>query len=109
VKQNVNLSGPREGSTEVHPCPVVDRVFAFEYSRGMSTDTPAPAAECEATRYAVGPCDSGVVYVVEYRSTAGALLDSHPTCFRHGIAEVDRHYASGGIAQAAMVDAPRAD
>jgi hypothetical protein len=41
--------------------------------------------ECQATRYA-----------------PGAETDSHPACFQHGLAEVDRHHASGGIARAEL-------
>ena len=64
-----------------------------------------PERVCEATRYASGPCEPvqpshDVVYV-----SAGKETDRHPACFRHGLAEVDRHYSAAGMAQVEMVDA----
>ena len=64
-----------------------------------STASTDPARECAATRYAKGECDSPAKFDVVYRNTNGAVLDRHPACFRHGLAEVDRHAASGGIAR----------
>lgn len=56
---------------------------------------------CEATQYAPGPCQGPARFRVVYRSrTDRKVLDSHPACFRHGLAEVDRAHASGGIALA---------
>lgn len=60
------------------------------------TDT---VRECGAKRYAKEECDGPAKFDVVYRNDEGGILDQHPACFRHGLAEVDRHAASGGIAR----------
>lgn len=56
---------------------------------------------CEAARYAPDArcSDSPPKHHVVYRSSSGAIMDDHPACFAHGMAEVDRHHASGGVAR----------
>jgi hypothetical protein len=59
--------------------------------------------ECQATRYAPGACsETPPKFEVVYFNSKGAETDSHPACFQHGLAEVDRHHASGGIARAEL-------
>ena len=58
---------------------------------------------CGAQRYAKGDCDGPPKFEVFYRNTHGAVLDRHPACFKHGLAEVDRHHASGGISRCDLV------
>jgi hypothetical protein len=55
---------------------------------------------CEVKRYGVTTecSDEGPVWDVVYRNKAGKELSRHPACFRHGLAEQDRHYRAGGIA-----------
>lgn len=60
---------------------------------------------CKAQRYARSPhCEEdGPVWDVVYRNQAGKVLDWHPACFRHGLAEVDAHNRAGGIATCDLV------
>lgn len=58
---------------------------------------------CEATRYSPKPCsETPPKFEVFYTGTKGQETDSHPACFLHGLAEVDRHYQSGGISRCEM-------
>lgn len=55
---------------------------------------------CQATRYDPRPCTETpprwrVVWRTQDRSK---VLDQHPACFLHGLAEVERHHRSAGIA-----------
>lgn len=49
-------------------------------------------------------CDKPPTFDVIYLSR-GKVVDRHPACFEHGLAEVDRAHASGSIAEARLVDA----
>jgi hypothetical protein len=61
---------------------------------------------CEAQRYDKRPCEGSANFVVRYMTKDRAkTLDSHPACFRHGLAEVERHNRSGGIAVCELVPA----
>lgn len=54
---------------------------------------------CVARRYAAGSsCPDPVSWKVVYRGVGGRVLDQHPACFTHGLAEVERHHNSAGIA-----------
>lgn len=57
--------------------------------------------ECQSKRYAAHQdCEpDGPVWDVVYRTTGGKELLRRPACFRHGLAEQDRHYASEGLAE----------
>lgn len=68
---------------------------------------PPPERTCEATRYAPGPCEGPARFDIVYRvGQPRREHDRHPACFRHGLAEVDRHHASGAISEIDMVEAP---
>lgn len=65
------------------------------------------SGECGALRRARGdrPCAGPLKYRVEYRSSDGRVLErSSPCCFTHGLAEVERHLAAGGAAEAHLVE-----
>lgn len=50
-------------------------------------------------------CDGPARFVVRYaRRDTGAVLDEHPACFRHGLAEVERHEAADGMSKASLVE-----
>lgn len=72
----------------------------------MTPDAAAPATDpptCQATRYGAGPCTpDGPRFDVVYTASDGTELDRHPACFRHALAETDRHHASAGIARCDM-------
>lgn len=61
---------------------------------------------CMATRYAKGPCNGPASFRVVYRSQDGTVIDAHPACFRHGLAEVERHYAAAGMARCDLEESP---
>lgn len=63
--------------------------------------------DCESTRYAPSkPCsEDRVHWCVVYFNSKGEEMDSHPACFLHGLAEVDRHYASAGMVRCELREA----
>lgn len=64
--------------------------------------------QCAAQRYSQRkPCSDVPEFNVVYRSTDGRVLDRHPACFTHGLAEVDRHHASAGMASCDLEPAER--
>ena len=50
-----------------------------------------------------GDCEGPADFDVVYRSPSGKEIDRGACCFRHGLAEVDRHYAAAGMATAELV------
>ncbi len=56
--------------------------------------------DCGSRRYGRGShCTEAAKWDVVYRNRDRSVeLDRHPACFTHGMAEVDRHVQSGGIA-----------
>lgn len=54
--------------------------------------------DCDAVRYAPRKRCGPVTFRVVYRIKGTTHQDSHPACFVHGLAEVERHHASGGMA-----------
>lgn len=73
----------------------------------MPVTMPAPQLACESTRYSPSlVCsDQPPRHEVAYHSTiTGRVTERHPTCFMHGLAEVERHHASGGMATAELRD-----
>lgn len=75
--------------------------------RDVDADTltlvPLPRS-CESTRYGrYRECNGRPEFDVVYSTgTPPTEHDRHPACFRHALAEVDRHYASAGMAQCEM-------
>jgi hypothetical protein len=65
--------------------------------------------ECQSKRYSKSPnCEGdGPVWDVVYRNTDGKELSRHPACFRHGLAEQDRHYRAAGMATCELEKAVR--
>lgn len=62
-------------------------------------------ADCEAKQYDRRDCDSEPKLMVRYLTKdRSRVLDQHPACFRHGLAEVDRHDKSGGISVCEMIE-----
>ena len=75
----------------------------------MSEVLPPVKGECQAKHYDRRPCDGPPDFVVRYLSADRTkTLDEHLACFRHGLAEVERHERSGGISFCQMDDAPKA-
>lgn len=60
------------------------------------------ARDCQARRYGRNPCTDTPDFDIVYRSSNGAELDRHSACFTHGLAEVERHHASAGMATVIM-------
>lgn len=60
--------------------------------------------QCQATRYDPRPCEGPVKFDVIYYNANGVVLHRHPACFRHALAEVDRHHASAGIARCEFLE-----
>lgn len=58
--------------------------------------------ECKATRYGGGECGP-VTFLVIYASSKGEEQDRHTACFRHGLAEVERHHQSAGMSRCDLV------
>lgn len=54
------------------------------------------------TRY--GDCEGDPTYNVVYHNRT-KVLESHAVCFKHGLAEVERHHAANGMAEVRMVEA----
>lgn len=61
--------------------------------------------ECGAPVRAGDPseCEGPARFAVRY-TLAGRVVDEHRACFRHGLAEVDRHRAANGSAEADLVE-----
>lgn len=61
---------------------------------------------CEATAYDRNrPCDGPVKFDVVYRTgDPRKEFERHPACFRHGLAEVDRHHTAAGMAECELVE-----
>lgn len=56
---------------------------------------------CESTAYARGEeCSGPAAFWVVYRTGQPPTeYERHPACFRHGLAEVERHHQSAGMAE----------
>ena len=70
-----------------------------------------PVRTCQARRYGRSPdqiCQGPPQFDVVYRSSADTVLDRHPACFSHGLAEVERHHASAGMARCDLEPIPPA-
>lgn len=74
----------------------------------MAGETVEPLPDCAATRYASGACTpDGAIFDVVTTTSNGKEADRHPACFRHALAEVERHHASAGIARCEFVETDR--
>lgn len=60
-------------------------------------DAPEQPA-CRTTQYDDRPCNGPADFTVTYRSSSGNILDQHPACSRHAIAEQNWAIASASIA-----------